>query len=334
MLLAKCDLPNDYIDAGIGEAHVVRDALLSIFDISAIDLPKDKGIFEYQEPQGYKPLVQLLEAKHQAPVIIVNGAKQGLGAICYALKQLGKSNLALPRPWWCLIPPLMEMHGVNHIIEDDLNADSYLCVAPNNPCGNMPDMKTLSESMKERGIPLIHDGAYYSHTYLPQSYKLDSFGDAQIYSISKLFGISSIRLGYVVCGNTELYKLILHYVEAMTVGVSIVSQIFLYNLLNTMRGYPTLTEKFEHLSYAAIRENKLLIKQVDSSILEVPNNIEDTNGMFLWCKIKDFSLLEKVKINTIDGKHFGMPDYVRMNLGLEEDKIKEIIRRLNQNADC
>jgi len=334
MLLAKSKLPDDYIDASIGEAHVVRDALLSIFDVSAIDLPKDKGIFEYQEPQGYKPLVQLLEAKHQAPVIIVNGAKQGLGAICYALKQLGKSNLALPRPWWCLIPPLMEMHGVNHIIEDDLNTDSYLCVAPNNPCGNMPDMKTLSESMKERGLPLIHDGAYYSHTYLPQSYKLDSFGDAQIYSISKLFGISSIRLGYVVCGNTELYKLILHYVEAMTVGVSIVSQIFLYNLLNTMHGYPTLTEKFEHLSYSAIRENKLLIKQVSSNVLEVPNNIEDANGMFLWCKSGPKADFEKAKVNIISGEHFGMPGFIRMNLALPENQIKEIVRRLNQNACC
>lgn len=331
MLLAKCNLPNDYIDAGIGEAHVVRDALLSIFDVSACDLPNNKNIFEYQEPQGYKPLVQLLEEKHQAPVIIVNGAKQGLGACMFALKQLGKSNLVLPRPWWCLIPPLMEMHGINHV-EDNSNADSYLCVAPNNPCGNMPDLKILSESMKERDIPLIHDGAYYSHTYLPQSYKLDSFGDAQIYSISKLYGLSSLRLGYVTCSNTELYKLISHYVEAMTVGVSIVSQIFLYNLLNTMRGYPTLTEKFEQLSYAAIRENKLLIKEVDSSILEVPNNIEDINGMFGFFKTTQKFDFNKAKINVIDGKYFGSSGYVRINLALPKDQIQEIVRRLN-NAD-
>ena len=331
MLLAKCNLPNDYIDAGIGEAHVVRDTLLSIFDVSACDLPNDKSIFEYQEPQGYKPLVQLLENKYQAPVIITNGAKQGIGAVCYALKQLGKSNLMLPRPWWCLIPPLMEMHGVNHITEDDPKMDSYLCVAPNNPCGNMPNMKLLSETMKERGIPFVHDAAYFSHTYLPQGYKLDSFGDAQIYSISKMYGLSSLRLGFVTCPNTELYKLILHYVEAMTVGASIVSQIFLYNLLNRMCGYPTLTEKFEHLSYEAIRNNKLLIKEINPEILELPNNIEGTNGMFLFCKIKDYSVLDRAKINTISGEHFGMPGYVRMNLALEEDKIKEIVRRLNAN---
>jgi aspartate/methionine/tyrosine aminotransferase len=96
-----------------------------------------------------------------------------------------------------------------------------------------------------------------------------------------------------------------------------------------MHGYPTLTEKFEQQSFDALRESKKIVKQINPEILEVPANIEDSAGMFLWAKIKDYSLLEKAKVNAIDGKHFGMPGFIRMNLALPEDQMKEIVKRLN-----
>src|SRR5258708_39125751 len=135
ILLAKPILPLDFIDTSVGEAHIVRDALLSIFDISACDLPKLPHLFEYQPPQGYKPLVQLLEDKYQSPVVICNGAKNALGACMFALKQMGKNNVYLPRPYWALIPPLMEMHNLRYSHEEGDGTDSYLCVAPGNPDG-------------------------------------------------------------------------------------------------------------------------------------------------------------------------------------------------------
>jgi aspartate/methionine/tyrosine aminotransferase len=228
ILLAKSNLDADVIDAAVGEAHIVRDTFLSIFDISGFDLPPANKIWEYQEPQGYKPLIKLLEDRYQAPVIICNGAKQGLGSCFYALKQLGKSNLGVKMPYWALIPPLMEMHGLSFQSNDLSKIDSYLDVSPNNPDGHMSDLKFLSEVLSENKIPFIHDAAYYTHTYLPSSYNLDVFGDAQIYSISKMFGFSSLRLGFVVCKNPEFYKLIKYYMENMTVGgLYFVSNIFI-----------------------------------------------------------------------------------------------------------
>lgn len=328
ILLAKPNLAADVIDTSVGEAHVVRDALLSVFDVSDCDLPKVPSLFEYLPPQGYKPLVQLLEKKYQAPVIITNGAKNALGAVFYALKQMSKNNVYLPSPYWALIPPLMDMHGIGYSHEES-DTDSYLCVAPNNPDGSMPDLETLANSAKQSGKPFIHDSVYFNHIYLPKSYLLKQYGDVQIYSSSKSFGLSALRVGWVVCHHPEIYKLMLQYMEHMTVGVSIVSQIFLYNLLNTMHGYPTLTEKFEALAASALRDNKLLIKQVDPEVLEVPSNMEDINGMFLWARIKDYSILERAKIHAIDGKYFGAEGYVRINLALPKDQIQEIVQRLN-----
>ena len=244
ILLAKPTLPADFIDVSVGEAHVVREALLSVFDILACDLPKVNSIFEYQPPQGYKPLVQILENKYQAPVIITNGAKNALGACMFALQQMDNFNVYLPRPWWALLPPLIDMHGLKHAHEEAYS-DSYLCVAPNNPCGSMPDLQDLSDTANYCGKIFIHDAVYYNHIYLPRSHKLEQFGDVQIYSASKSFGLSSLRVGWIVCPNTEMYKWILQYMEHMTVGVSIISQVFLYNLLNRMHGYPSLTERFE-----------------------------------------------------------------------------------------
>lgn len=332
ILLAKPTLLKGFLDASVGEAHVVRDALLSIFDVSACDVPKVPSLFEYLPPQGYKPLVQLLENKYQAPVVICNGAKNALGAIFYALKQMGKNNVYLPSPHWALIPPLMEMHGLGYSHEEN-DTDSCLCVAPNNPDGSMVDLEKLSSTAKRDGKPFIHDSVYFNHIYLPKSYQLKQYGDVQIYSSSKSLGLSSLRIGWATISNPELYKLVLQYMEHMTVGASIVSQLFLYNLLNTMQGYPTLTEKFETLAALTLRENKLLIKQVDPEILEVPSNMEDIPGMFLFCKIKDYSVLERAKINAIDGKYFGAPGYVRINLALNSVTIQEIVNRLNHCKD-
>ena len=117
--------------------------------------------------------------------------------------------------------------------------------------------------------------------------------------------------------------------EAMTVGASVISQLFLYNLLKTMHGYPTLTQKFEALAFDALQENKRLIKQIDPEILQVPDNMEDVAGMFGFFKIKDYSVLEKAKINAIDGKYFGVDGYVRINLALRKETLQEIVNRLN-----
>jgi aspartate/methionine/tyrosine aminotransferase len=329
ILLAKPKLPSDWIDLSVGEAYVVREALLSIFDITACDLFDPQRIFDYQDPQGYKPLVQLLEDKYRAPVIITNGAKQGLGAVMFALAQMGKSNLGMHTPYWALIPPLMKAHGLNYSPEDLNGMDSYLCVAPNNPCGHMPDLKSMSEAFKERGIPFIHDAVYYNHIYLPSSVPLQQYGDVQIYSSSKSFGLSGLRVGWLVCPNTEFYKLAQYYMETMTVGVSIVSQIFLYNLLNRMRGYPTLTDNFENCAAEALRRAKEIILQVDPEVLEIPPNLPDLPGMFLFCKEGPRANFEQAKINIARGEHFGAPGFIRMNLANNVLQTQEIVRRLN-----
>ena len=345
MLLAKPKLPPDWIDVSVGEPYVVRDALFQTFDISGWGIPTTEHGWEYPPPNGYGPLVEVLQFMHQAPVVVTNGAKQALGATFYALKQMGKNTMGMRLPYWALIPPLATMHGiqsVTHSLEsiqpetDSACFDSYLCLAPNNPDGHssLPgECPRVSSLLKSKNVPLIHDAVYYTHSYLPRSVALPAIGDVQIYSLSKMLGLSSLRVGYAVCPNPEFYKLIKEYVEAMTVGVSLPSQMFAYDLLNQMRGYPTKVEKFENIAFDSLQESKKIIKQVDPEILEVPANMEEVPGMFGWFKTGPKFSPERAKINFIDGSLFGVPGMIRMNLAFEKSKMQDIVTRLNSTKE-
>jgi aspartate/methionine/tyrosine aminotransferase len=350
MLLSKPVLPPGYLDTSVGEPHIVRHHLMQTFDISEYHLPQETHMWEYPPPNGHKPLVDLLERKYKAQVIITNGAKQALGACFYALKQMGKERVGMKLPYWALLPQLAKMHDMECSFADPdinftkLNAqpdckelrlpqwhDAYLLLAPNNPCGHCDSPNQLIHTAKEykdKGIPFIHDAAYYTHTYLPFVHTLPPIGDVQIYSISKMLGLSGLRLGFVVCPNPEFYKLILNYMEHMTVGVSITSQMFLYSLMDRMENYPSLTGRFEGLSSLALDTAKAIIKQVNPEILEV-GDVEKTNGMFGWFKVGPKADFDKAKINVVGGELFGMPGYIRMNLAFSVDQMRDIVQRLN-----
>lgn len=337
ILLAKPILPPDFIDVSVGEPHIIRQHLLDVFDLSVYELSQVDHMYEYPDPKGYRPLVQMLEEKHKAPVIITNGAKQALGACFYAIKKLNWNYCQEKSPYWALIPPLAAMHGIEMVHANGPNVydkSPFLLLSPNNPdghCESPEQLLELSKQYKEANLPFIHDAAYYTPIYMPTGHTYPAIGDVQVYSISKMLGLSGIRLGYAVCHNPEYYKLIIQYMEAMTVGVSITSQIFLYDLLNRMQGYPTLTEAFQERSKISLIESKKIISQVDPEVLEVPSDLEKSNGMFGWFKVGPKANFQKAKVNFIDGSLFGTPGMVRMNLAFNKEKMQEIVNRLNSS---
>lgn len=345
ILLTKPKLPNGFIDVSIGEAHIIKESLFKTFDCSCYTLPQVPHMYEYPDARGYEPLVRLLEEKHKAPVIITNGAKQALGACFYALKQLDKAAVRMRVPYWALIPPLLEMHGCisastmqdpPHYSDSEFwKHESHLYLGPNNPDGfihSAQDLIEMDKGSKEAGCPFIHDAVYYTRAYMPDSHSLPAVGDVHIYSISKMLGLSGLRLGYAVCPNPVFYKLIHRYMEAMTVGASILSQVFAYDLMDRMRSYPTLTSQFEWLAYESLQKSKEIFSTVDPAVITLPKDFLKTPGMFAFVKCPMY-VMDKAKINAVDGCHFGMPGYVRINLAFPEDTMQEIVKRLNATKE-
>lgn len=334
LLLAKPKLPPDFIDVSVGEPYAIKEALSQYVELDKGYFIPDSLSWEYPEPKGYKPLVQLLEDKYQAPIIITNGAKQALGATFYALKRMGYGNFGMKLPYWCLIPPLGTAHGLAASFYDPNPSVEmpYLMLAPNNPDGQCQSLEVLREyagAYQDAKLPFVHDAAYFTHTYLSPDYELGPVGDAQIFSASKMFGLSGLRLGWVVCYNESLAPLIQSYMEMMTVGVSSISQQFLYNLLSWEKTSPDTFKLFEADGRKELFKSKKLLKAVPSEILEVPDNVEDIPGMFGWFKVGPKANFQKAKVNVIDGALFGKPGYVRMNLALGTEKMAKVVARLS-----
>lgn len=331
LTLAKQDLGPDWIEAAVGEPHLVRANLFDMFDIEYL-FPRitDYNQFEYTKPAGYDPLVKLLEDKYQAPVIISNGAKQSVGSIFYAVKKAGKNKINMPKPWWSLFPPLIKMHGLEHF-DGPLPFDdsAELVVYPNNPEGGCVEYlnQKVIDQKNEYGIPTIHDAAYFSEIYLPELPKI-GVPNVQVFTASKLLGFSQLRVGFAVYHDTQLYKDALSYMEHMTVGVSILSQMFAYNVLKEMEDHPDRTSAFEKRCYADLLSNRELVKKIPESILEPTDN--DNIGMFLWTKCHDLEAFDKAKIKVAEGTGFGMPGYIRMNIALPKEKMIEVVDRLSQ----
>jgi aspartate/methionine/tyrosine aminotransferase len=335
LLLAIPKLSPDHIDLSVGEAHIVRHALFTTLDLYrsqnalSVDLYSNNKC-EYQPPTGYSPLVKFLEDKHQAPVVITNGAKQALGATAYALHKMGKKTIGLHCPWWCLIPPLMQAHGMEAVCDGDMY-DAYLAVLPNNPDGQMLDptqFKYLADWHKELDIPFIHDAVYYNPIYLPTYKDFPAYGDVQIYSMSKFLGLSGLRVGYCVCPNEQFYHLIQEYMEMMTVGVSTVSQSIVLELLTDLEQKPTY-DTFIQRCQKGLFENKTIIKSIRKDILDVPENITDIAGMFYFGKVHRPDVFEKAKVNVANGIHFGREGYIRTNLAVRKEVLIEFVERLN-----
>lgn len=327
VLMARTQLPKDHIDLGIGEPHILREAVLKCFNLNAIDMAKFdfsnlQQPWEYAPPNGYPALVKLLEERYNAPVVVTIGAKHGIFAALHALRQTGVRSVAYRTPYWSSFPFMIESMGLKSVTNTNKNyiADSYLFVMPNNPDGFIVHENTKLDIP----VPIIHDAAYYTESYLPENYKFGPIGDMQVFSASKMYGLSGLRLGWVVCHNRDFYKSLTAYVEASTAGVSTVSQRVLMSIIQAENEQPRLRRWFseqmrEHLTWAQHE-----LRRLDPKVLE-PQSLD---GMFGWCQ-KGECFSSESKVHVMDGSHFGDRSMVRLNLAVPKEILSEAIDKLN-----
>jgi aspartate/methionine/tyrosine aminotransferase len=331
-LVAKTSFTDGTIDAAVGEPYLIRDVLKSHVNIDSGRFNPDPDAWGYPYSNGYKPLVDFLESFHGGKVVITNGAKQALGAAMYATARKNCFKMGIGKIYWSLLPKLAEMHGVIAVKSSSTqDFDSLLFTAPNNPngsCISTEEMRNLWDEMRSLDIPMIHDAAYYTPTYLPKDYKFGNVGDIQIFSFSKMFGLPGLRLGYAVLHNEDYLKDFSAYMEHMTVGVNFVTQQFVHNMFMWFKENPEIILSFYDESRQALKESREMLKAVNPDVLEVPSDFENHTGMFgFFKKGKLFDNVQKVLL--ADGAGFGDKDYVRMNLALRKDVMANVIKRLN-----
>lgn len=327
--LQKLILGPDWIDLSFGEPTIVLQSLFRNINRvgDPMKMPTLMDIYNctYQPAQGKPDLVSILEDKYKAKVVVTNGAKHGLGAALSAFKNEGISTTWYAVPYYPANPGLVNAAGLAW--SEMSRADSYLITSPNNPDGaNTVDADLASLAWQK---PTIHDAAYYSPIYLPEGQTVEPHGDLQIYSASKMYGLSGLRVGYVVCRNENLYKKVAEHVETTTAGVSVMSQDMMRNLELIFKQNPKWYDEFTKEARQALINSRAELSKLDPDVLTVEPC--ESNSMFAWCKVRPALNNKAAKVHILPGEIFGKPGYVRLNIAYPVETISEAVSRLNKH---
>jgi aspartate aminotransferase len=335
MKLARVDLGPGWIDLGYGEPITVLQALRAV--LPAHTMPSGLELLNapYQPPQGNKDLVALLENKYKARVVITNGAKQGIAAVMYAVKQLGHKSCVIPKPYWVSTPGLITSSGltVEFLDKPEIKSSAIMITSPNNPDGkevSKANLESLALEAKQDGVMFIHDAAYHTPIYMGNPDELFSGGDAQVYSFAKMYGLSGLRVGYVVLHNEALLSGVTEFVEKSCSGVSTASQQVALAVERFFTDNPGSRSGFEFLARSLIIQSRKELERLRPEVLEVVPC--SSNSMFAWCKVGPELDWKNAKVNILSGEPFGAPGYVRLNLAVNSDLIHTAIDRLNQKV--
>lgn len=335
LTLARVDLGAGWIDLGYGEPLIIREILRKHLPIKC--LPNKSDLFDapYLPPKGHKDLVALLEAKYGAKVVVTSGAKQGIAAVMYALKNKGHKACVIPSPYWTSTPGLIKTQGLNVEIlnKDEVTANAIMITSPNNPDGKElmgNELLSLAADAKAQGVTFIHDAAYYSPIYKSDPTELLSVGDVQIYSFAKQYGLAGIRVGYVVLHDETLVADVAEFVEKSCSGVSGASQLIALAVETHFRDDPASLDAFHNECRNAIKESRRALEGVRPDVMQVETCT--SNSMFAWGKAGPALDYKAAKVNVIHGDSFGKPGYIRLNLSVNSDLILEAIERLNKHA--
>jgi aspartate/methionine/tyrosine aminotransferase len=329
--LQKVILDPDVIDLSFGEPVVVAQSLFrqlnrfgDPFKMPNIhDLPK----WTYQPAAGKPDLVKVLEDKYGSRVAVCNGAKQALAASIYAFKKTGIKSCFFESPYYPANPSIIESIGVAW--SDPRFADSFLITSPNNPCGR--NLSNVDIDRWGSKGPMIHDAAYYTEIYLPEDQKPVALGNIQVFSMSKMYGLSGLRIGYAVVRDERYYQHVVDYIETTTAGVSTASQDIARNVELFFKDNPKYLVEFHKEARAAISESRKLLTLLDSDVLQ-PEPCE-SNSMFAWCRVGSRLNNKAAKVHILPGELFGKPGYMRLNIAHPSNVIREAIDRLNNNKN-
>ena len=327
--LRKVDLGPDWIDLSYGEPKVIMQSLMAQLTRvgSKFTMPtiQDVKTWEYPPACGRKDLCSLLEEKYDAKVIVCNGAKQALAASLNAFSKAGLKNIYYDIPYYPSNPDFIADAGLQ--FSDIESADSFLITSPNNPDGKNYSNVEIMEFCRKG--PTIHDAAYYTDVYLPDEQIPIPSSDIQIYSVSKMYGLSGLRVGYAVVHNEKYYDDIVNFIEYNTAGVSAASQTIVHNIELFFKNNRDFFKEFQHDARKAIAESRLALQDLDPDVLQLlPCS---SNSMFAWCKAGPLLDANSAKVYLLDGTMFGQPGMVRINIAHPLKTIQEAVKRLNDN---
>jgi len=290
-----------------------------------------------------------------------NGSQDGLGHIslvlcnqkdtvllptpCYPAFIAG-ANMALVEPYY--YPMVAEnnfLPDVKSIPEGIAKKAKYMIVSlPSNPtgsCGNDDNYKEIIEFAKKYDILIIHDNAYsdiifddnFGKSFL--SYDGAKEVGVEFFSLSKSFNVTGARISFLI-GRKDVVSAFKKLHGQLDFGMFLPIQ---HAAIAALTG-PLDGVKKQNLVYQKRRD------ALCQGLRSIGWNVNDSHGsMFVWAPIPEkynhlssmefcTKLVEESGVLVTPGSSFGPlgERYVRFALVLPEEKIKEVIKAIDQSG--
>jgi aspartate/methionine/tyrosine aminotransferase len=174
--------------------------------------------------------------------------------------------------------------------------------SPNNPNGY--------EAYEEGRLYDVWDAAYASPIYGWSG--LVPYHRIAVFSAAKLFGLSGLRVGWLVTPDPVLAEKAAAFVESQTSGVAVIAQSIVAHVLHQDLLHPDST--FIQNATKALKANREYFHDAfyTSAVMV---NIGEDKGMFAWYSApKMFNgmemsdILVKAGVRAMPGKAFGLPE--------------------------
>lgn len=245
-------------------------------------------------------------------IVVTIGAVQALQAAMSYYKNKGFNKVYIPHPFWGRFKDFTNLNQLQ--IVSNLTDDSFsLITSPNNPDGE--DFSLQKASIRD---------ACYNWPHYNKTVSLYS-DPVSVFSLSKLSGHSSTRIGWAVVQDEEIAKYLTNYVNIYSSGISIESQLQAKEVVNYLINHAEILEQSLLILNDRLNLLKEIIKNKNLPIKEL-----SYQGMFWYIQASE-KLIQKLNIECPRGEDFNdpRPNCFRLNLGVDSLVFEEFIKRVN-----
>lgn len=320
MQLARGVHDDGWTNLAIGEPYALQDNLQSCYG-------GWNGDLTYPASQGDKWLLEELQDRYpDQHIVVANGGKQALLAALEGFSTFGYETAHHTTPYWPSFRTLAHLAGLGFTSTGPWDTDLVIATIPNNPNGY--------DYRSTRSRVHLWDAAYAHPVY---GFRPESAPEytVKVESASKLFGLSSLRVGWLVTNSDIIYQRALEYVEMHTSGVSVPAQQIVADYL---RFQDRLGEGYEKARRQMLINADIYWNEI-GNFAEVTQGVPDNGtGMFAWFKVypeieKPFqSALEAAHVRVIRGEACGMPGWIRMSMAHRTDTTFQALRAIKEHV--
>jgi len=331
----------DYISFGSGQPDLSPPK--RVFKV----MPRFR-YFKYGLIQGNFNLRK--ELAHQYPhstpenFVITNGASEALDLTLRVLAQIknGKKNKVLiSRPFYYSYPKLIKYAGMEvvftNLVEGRINFEdfkkkirdckAFIINSPSNPTGRVESIATLKKIEKltqKLNVYVISDEVYKDLIYVRENYLIKGPHVITVNSFSKTYALCGLRIGYLWSLDKELVQKVVEMKTHTSMNTNILAQEMALEALRT-------PQSFIEKQLKIWRKRRQFIFE---RLLDMGFEVWEPEGAFyVFPKVKNslkfvWNLFKEYKVITYPGEWFGVKNYVRFSYALDEKKMEEGLKRV------